>query len=140
MTTTHREGRKPLRIAAYCRVASRAQADQQAAIEAQQSTISQYIEDRKQHDGWQVESLTFYTDAGESAKNLNRPGVQRLRRDVAEGRLDVVICTKIDRLARNLLDFLELWNYLHRHDVSLVSVQEEQKLARERRSAGAETQ
>jgi DNA invertase Pin-like site-specific DNA recombinase len=84
MTTTHQEGRKALRIAAYCRVASRAQADQQAGIEAQQSTISRYIEDRKHHHGWQVESLTFYTDAGESAKNLNGPGVQRLRRDVTE--------------------------------------------------------
>lgn len=37
----------------------------------------------------------------------------------------MVICTKFDRLARNLLDFADLWNLLKRHQVNVVSVQEQ---------------
>jgi site-specific DNA recombinase len=123
MTTTDQEGRKPLLIAAYCRVASRAPADQQAGIEAQQSAINRSIEDRKQRDGWQVESLTIFTDAGESARNQNRPGLQQLRQAVAGGRLDMVLCTKFDRLTRSVSDFAALCEHLQRHGVCLVSTQ-----------------
>jgi site-specific DNA recombinase len=43
-------------------------------------------------------------DGGESAKSLNRPGLQQLMALVNAGRVQTVIVAKLDRLTRRVKD------------------------------------
>ena len=98
---------KKVRIAGYVRVSSVRQATEGDSLQAQQHEIEQEIEFRKRRENWDVVSLEFYTDAGKSAKDQNRPELQRLKRDIAGGEIDVVICFKLDRITRSLKDFVD---------------------------------
>ncbi len=115
---------KPLRIAGYVRVSSQRQATEGDSLTAQQHEIEQEVEFRKRRENLQVESLEFYVDAGKSAKDQNRPQLQRLKRDIAAGKIDLVICFKLDRITRSLKDFVDLWALDAEHDVDVISLRE----------------
>jgi site-specific DNA recombinase len=63
-------------------------------------------------------------DAGESAKSLQRPGMDRLLAMVEAGQIKTVIVAKLDRLTRSVKDLAELLDRFQRKGVSLVSVAE----------------
>lgn len=115
---------KPLRIAGYVRVSSQRQATEGDSLVAQEHEIEQEVEFRKRRENLQVESLEFYVDAGKSAKDQNRPQLQRLKRDIAAGKIDLVICFKLDRITRSLKDFVDLWALFAEHDVDVISLRE----------------
>ena len=48
--------------------------------------------------------------------------MQRLIRDIEAGRVDTVVCYKIDRLSRSLTDFAKLVDVFERNRVTFVSV------------------
>ena len=114
----------PRRIAGYVRVSSQRQATEGDSLVAQQNEIEQEIEFRSRREGWNADSVEFYVDAGRSAKNQNRPQLQRLKRDISAGRVDVVICFKLDRITRSLKDFVDLWELFADHDVDVISLRE----------------
>ncbi len=87
-------------VRAYVRVSTDRQADVGHGMDAQRNAI-QGEADRR---GW--ESLRWYTDGGQSGKDLDRPAMQRLLRDVRRG--DVLVVAKLDRLSRSLVDFAGL--------------------------------
>jgi site-specific DNA recombinase len=122
-TTTDSDG--PKRIAAYCRVSTQRQAAEGDSVEAQQNNINRFIDFRKAVQGWVVESTCFYIDEGKSAKDKNRPQLQRLMRDIEAGHINVVICFKLDRITRSLQDFMDLWALFQKHEVQVVSMREE---------------
>ena len=115
---------KPLRIAGYVRVSSQRQATEGDSLIAQQHEIEQEVEFRKRRENLTVESLEFYVDAGKSAKDQNRPQLQRLKRDISAGRIDLVICFKLDRITRSLKDFVDLWALFAEHEVNVSSLRE----------------
>lgn len=115
---------KPLRIAGYVRVSSQRQATEGDSLTAQQHEIEQEVEFRKRRENLNVASLEFYVDAGKSAKDQNRPQLQRLKRDIAAGKIDLVICFKLDRITRSLKDFVDLWALFAEHDVNVSSLRE----------------
>ena len=49
--------------------------------------------------------MRWVEDAGYSAKNLDRPGVQAALAALAQGEADALVVAKLDRLSRSLLDF-----------------------------------
>src|SRR5581483_6243546 len=63
-------------------------------------------------------------DGGESAKDLNRPGVQRLLALVNSGKVDAVIVAKLDRLTRSVKDLCALLELFEKRKVALISVVE----------------
>lgn len=63
-----------------------------------------------------------YDDGGYSGGNMNRPGLQELLKDVNEGKIDVVVVYKLDRISRSLRDFTELDGIFSRNGASMVSV------------------
>ena len=63
-----------------------------------------------------------YDDGGISGGTLDRPGQQRLLRDIEDGLVDVVVVYKIDRLSRSLADFAKLVEVFDRNGVTFVSV------------------
>ena len=65
-----------------------------------------------------------YEDEGFTGANTDRPGYMQLISDVKDGKLDVVICYKIDRMSRDVRDFSEFFNLLSDHGVAFVSIKE----------------
>jgi DNA invertase Pin-like site-specific DNA recombinase len=59
---------------------------------------------------------------GYSGGTLERPALQRLIQDIEAGRVDTVVCYKIDRLSRSLTDFAKLVDVFERNSVTFVSV------------------
>src|SRR5215470_13985372 len=73
-------------------------------------------------EGLQWVEPAAYDDGGFSGGNLDRPGLQRLLQDVREGRVDVIVTYKVDRLTRSLADFARLIEIFDAHQVSFVSL------------------
>lgn len=65
-----------------------------------------------------------YREEGRSGKNTDRPEYQRMLRDIRQGRIDTVLCTKIDRMSRSILDFLEFHKLLEAFGVTFISLSE----------------
>ena len=63
-----------------------------------------------------------YDDGGFSGGTLERPACKRLLADIEDGRVDVVVVYKIDRLSRSLMDFAKLVEVFDRNGVTFVSV------------------
>jgi DNA invertase Pin-like site-specific DNA recombinase len=116
---------RELRIGVYIRVSSARQAAEGDSLEAQQNETAKYIEAKKTVSNWKVKSVALYVDAGRSAKDQNRPQLQRLKQDISVGKIDVVICFKLDRITRSLMDFVELWRLFEKHEVSVISLRED---------------
>jgi len=116
---------KGKKIAFYYRVSSLRQARDGDSLEAQQNLSRRYLETQCEFDGWVVEHTEEYREAGRSAKDeKHRPVLQRLKEDVAAGRINTVIATKLDRISRNVRDFLNTWDFLAKHGVTLHLVRE----------------
>jgi DNA invertase Pin-like site-specific DNA recombinase len=90
------------------------------SLDAQREACLSYIGSQR-HEGW-IALDDEYSDGGFSAGSLDRPALQRLLRDVEAGRVDAVVCYKIDRLSRSLADFVKLIDIFERHDVTFVSI------------------
>ena len=91
-----------MNIGIYIRVSTDEQAREGYSIDAQRHVLN----------AWAVvkggTNVVEFVDEGYSAKNLNRPGVQRLIQACQRRELDMVIVWKTDRLTRNLRDLLML--------------------------------
>jgi site-specific DNA recombinase len=63
-----------------------------------------------------------YDDGGFTGANTDRPALQRLLADIEEGKIDRVVCYKVDRLSRSLLDFAQMMQTFEKYGVGFVSV------------------
>jgi DNA invertase Pin-like site-specific DNA recombinase len=68
------------------------------SLDAQREACAAYI-DSQRHEGW-IALDDRYDDGGYSGGTLERPALQRLIRNIEAGRVDTVVCYKIDRLSR----------------------------------------
>ena len=68
--------------------------------------------------------LDVIVDGGESAKSLQRPGMERLLAMVEARQVQAVIVAKLDRLTRSVKDLCELLERFERRNVALISVAE----------------
>src|SRR5438477_4134127 len=107
-----------MRAIGYVRVSTDRQADHGVSLEAQEAKI------RAMAVVQGSEIVELIVDGGESAKNLNRPGMERLLSLVDAGKVQTVIIAKLDRLTRSVKDLAELLERFTRRGVSLVSVAE----------------
>jgi DNA invertase Pin-like site-specific DNA recombinase len=88
------------------------------SLDAQREACAVYI-DSQRHEGW-LALDDRYDDGGYSGGTLERLALQRLIRDIEAGRVDTVICYKIDRLSRSLTDFAKLVDVFERNSVTFV--------------------
>ncbi|MCL2000729.1 MAG: recombinase family protein [Planctomycetes bacterium] len=63
-----------------------------------------------------------YDDGGYTGGNTERPALQRLLRDIGDGKVGAIVTYKVDRLSRSLLDFAKLIEVFERRHVSFISV------------------
>lgn len=68
--------------------------------------------------------LRLYKDEGISAKDTDRPDLQRLIAHVRAGRIRSVLVTKLDRISRSLADLLDLMRLFEGHGVEFVSLRD----------------
>jgi DNA invertase Pin-like site-specific DNA recombinase len=110
-----------LRCAIYTRKSSEEGLDQTFnSLDAQREACAAYIESQR-HEGWKL-LPTHYDDGGYSGGNLDRPALQLLLANVADGKIDLIVVYKVDRLTRSLSDFAKLVERLDAKNVSFVSV------------------
>src|SRR5438477_2517901 len=98
-----RSGRT-LRCAVYTRKSSEEGLEQDFnSLHAQREACEAFIRSQR-HEGWLL-TPTAYDDGGYSGGTMERPALQRLLADIGAGRVDIMICYKVDRLTRSLADF-----------------------------------
>jgi site-specific DNA recombinase len=115
-----RSGR-PLRCAIYTRKSSEEGLEQEFnSLHAQREACEAFIRSQR-HEGWSCLPQA-YDDGGRSGGNLERPALQQLLTDIRDGKIDVVVVYKIDRLTRSLADFAKIVEIFDARDVSFVSV------------------
>jgi len=88
--------------ALYARVSTEAQAEEGYSIDAQKKLLEAWCISRE------IESYTFYVDAGFSGSNLERPAIKSLIEKARAGEIDAVAVYKLDRLSRSQKDTLYL--------------------------------
>lgn len=110
-----------MRAAIYTRKSTEEGLEQEYnSLDAQREAAESYICSQR-HEGW-IALDDRYDDGGFTGGNLDRPALQRLLRDIEDGKIDILVCYKVDRLSRSLLDFTKLIEILDRNNVSFVSV------------------
>src|SRR5580704_7994799 len=102
----------------YVRVSTDRQAEQGVSLEAQEAKI------RAMATVQGAELLDVIADGGESAKSLNRPGLQRLLALINAGKVQAVIVAKLDRLTRSVKDLCGLLELFEKRRVALISIAE----------------
>jgi site-specific DNA recombinase len=113
--------RKLLRCAIYTRKSTEHNLDLEFnSLDAQREACEAYIKSQA-HEGWRLVRAR-YDDGGLSGASLDRPALQELLGDVRDGKIDVIVVYKVDRLTRSLADFAKLVELFDQHSVSFVSV------------------
>ena len=85
----------------YCRVSTDMQAEGYS-IDAQKELLASYCRIKN------IDKYDYYIDAGYSGSNMERPGLEKLKDDCKEKKINVVIVYKLDRLSRSQKDTLFL--------------------------------
>lgn len=65
-----------------------------------------------------------FEDRGYSGKDTKRPGFEALMAEVEAGHVLKLVCYRLDRISRSILDFGNIWETLSRNNVEFVSVSE----------------
>jgi site-specific DNA recombinase len=102
----------------YIRVSTDEQAAEGFSIDAQKRRLLAYADSQD----WEVTEV--YIDDGWSAKDLKRPEMQRMIKDVEIHAFDVVLVYKLDRMTRSASDCDNLIKMFESHNVKFQSCTE----------------
>lgn len=106
-----------MNVALYARVSTDEQAKEGYSIGAQCKKLQQYAE----LNDW---NGSLYVDDGYSAKDLKRPRVMQLFKDIEDKKINTVVVYKLDRLTRNVKNLYELMDLFDKNDCKLISLTE----------------
>lgn len=93
-----------MKVIGYVRVSTEEQASSGVSLAAQKAKIQAYAE------LYDIELVEIIEDGGQSAKTLNRPGIQRALQMIQEGQACGLLVAKLDRLTRSVADMDSLIN------------------------------
>lgn len=88
-----------MRVVLYARVSTADQSDNGVSLDAQQAKMTAYA------SLYDLEVVETIVDAGESAKTLDRSGLQRALGLLRAGKADGMVVVKLDRLTRSVADW-----------------------------------
>src|SRR6516225_4802978 len=110
-----------VRCAIYTRKSTEEGLEQEFnSLDAQRESAEAFVRSQT-HEGWTC-LPDRYDDGGFTGGNMERPALQRQLADIQAGKIDCVICYKVDRLSRSLLDFAKMMETFEQHGVSFVSI------------------
>src|SRR5262245_47526405 len=121
-----------MRVIGYVRVSTEEQALSGPGLQAQRRAIIAECKRR----GWEL--VETIEDAGYSAKDLRRPGVQEALRALEAGEAKALVVAKLDRLSRSMLDFAALMATAQKQNWALVVVGSAVELSAPAREAMAQ--
>lgn len=102
----------------YARVSTDMQVEGYS-IDAQKELLVNFAKSKE------YSSYKFYIDGGYSGKDLNRPAIQELMKDVENHEIDTVIVFKLDRISRSQRDTLYLIEEVfNKYNIGFISVRE----------------
>ena len=70
------------------------------------------------------EDIDVYIDDGFSGKNVNRPEFQRMFEKIRRKEYAGLVCYRLDRISRNVCDFVLVVEELNKHGTAFMSVNE----------------
>ncbi len=112
----------PLRIAVYARKSKFT--GKGKSVENQIKICTEYAKNHLINNGGEI-NIEIYKDEGISGKDIvSRPGILKLISDIGQGKIQVVICYRLDRISRNVKDFSELVTKLSASGAGFISVNE----------------
>jgi Resolvase, N terminal domain len=110
----------PTRTIAYLRVSTDKQADRGVSLDAQRAKATAYAQ------LYDLDLCEVIVDAGESAKSLDRSGLQRALGMLKRGEAAALLVVKLDRLTRSVVDLGRLVEqYFAPGKAALLSVSEQ---------------
>ena len=71
------------------------------------------------------EKIIIYADEGYTGYNLNRPKFKELLEDIKNKKVKTIAVYKLDRISRNVKDFLNLKELLNENQIDFISVTEQ---------------
>ena len=71
------------------------------------------------------EKIKIYKDEGYTGYNTKRPEFQKLLEDIKQGKIEMLIVYKLDRISRNVTDFCNLKELFEKKKISFISVTEQ---------------
>lgn len=113
-------------VGIYVRVSTEEQAAViEGSLDNQRHRMTSFVEIKNlQEKGW-GQIVESYIDDGYSAKDTNRPGYQRMLKDLRTGKINMVMVTELSRLSRNIPDFCDFLKTLDGQDSKFFSVKEQ---------------
>ena len=116
----------PHKIGLYIRVSTEEQAMRvEGSLDSQKHRLQGFVDIKNmQQSGW-GSIVDTYVDDGFSAKDTNRPALQRLLRDLKIGRIDMVLVTDLSRLSRSIRDFCVLLDVFKDTKAKFLSLKEQ---------------
>jgi DNA invertase Pin-like site-specific DNA recombinase len=105
-------------IGLYVRVSSQEQAQEGYSIPAQKERLMAYCAAQ----GWT--DFKFYIDEGVSAKDMNRPELQRLLEDVKKEKISMILVYRLDRFTRRVKDLYGMLETLEKYKCAFKSATE----------------
>lgn len=107
-----------MKTAIYIRVSTEEQAKEGYSISAQTQKLKAFCISQE----WDVVGL--YADEGISAKDMNRPQLQRMLKDIRNGLVDCVLVYRLDRLTRSVLDLYKMLEIFEQYECKFKSATE----------------
>lgn len=107
-----------MKTAIYIRVSTEEQVKEGYSISAQKQKLKAFCISQ----GWDAAGI--YVDEGISAKDTNRPELQRMVKDIKEGKIECVLVYRLDRLTRSVFDLYKLLEVFEEHDCKFKSATE----------------
>ena len=112
------------RCALYVRVSTEEQAENpEGSIKNQEQRLREFIK-LKNHVSPFGEVAGVFSDPGFSAKDMNRPGFQKLLQAIERREIDLILVTELSRLTRSMKDFGLLQEFLRKQDCQFLSLRE----------------
>lgn len=108
------------RTAIYLRVSSDRQVQEGDSIAAQRQALTKYIDDRPDL----VLAGEYIDDGISGTKYSQRDELQRMLADVEEGKIDLLIFTKLDRFFRSVRHYTAAQAILDKHGVGWTAIWE----------------
>ena len=110
----------------YARVSTDLQAEvKNGSLDTQIDQLQKYVEFKNTippEEEWKA--VAIYREEGKSGKNVDRPEYKRMVRDIEQGQINAVICTRIDRVSRSIIDFYQFHEFLKENEAIFISLNE----------------
>ena len=104
----------------YMRVSTEDQAREGFSLPEQKERLEAYCK----FNGYRI--VEYYTDAGISAKTGNhRPEYDRMLEDGKNGKINMIIALKLDRITRSTRDWETLMDYLEKYNINIAFVNDD---------------